>query len=107
MNEPPHEPTHQKEKSLVMNTCPSRNDLSAFHVGKLPAPALDTIAEHLGACPTCAHALDTLDDGSDLLLSDLRKPAPKTFDDAEARRAATLVEKIGVELSAPGAASTH
>src|SRR5438876_1225251 len=41
--------------------CPSQDDLSAFHVGKLPAEVLDSIGEHLGACGTCSRALAQLD----------------------------------------------
>jgi Protein kinase domain len=77
-------------------TCPSRDDLSAFHVGNLPTDTLEAIATHLGACDSCLFALERLDDAADLLVSELRTSGgPDDLSEAECRRLAALVEGLG------------
>ncbi len=81
--------------------CPSREELSAFHLGKLSPGALETVAEHLSACETCPAILDAITDGADPLLSELRKPVETEILSAtECQRAVDLVEKIGAQLGA-------
>src|SRR5262245_59614565 len=76
--------------------CPSRQDLSAFHVGKLPVETLEGIATHVGTCDSCLLALDRLDDLPDLLVSELRRAErPEALSEAECRRLAALVEDLG------------
>jgi WD40 repeat protein len=52
--------------------CPSRRELEAFRVGELPLDLLESVAEHLGACPPCAAAVDALLDTPDHLVAALR-----------------------------------
>jgi serine/threonine protein kinase len=76
-------------------TCPSHADLSAFHVGNLPAETLEAIATHVGACDSCLLALEGLDDAADLLVSELRKAGgPEALSEGESRRVAALVEHL-------------
>jgi hypothetical protein len=46
----------------VQGVHPSIEDLSAFSLGKLDAPAEEAIACHLATCSTCCKALDTVRD---------------------------------------------
>jgi hypothetical protein len=83
-------------------TCPSRQDLSAFHVGNLPSETLEGIATHLGGCESCLRALERLDDAADLLVSELRMPgSPEAPSELECRRVAALVEDIGTPDAVP------
>jgi serine/threonine protein kinase len=83
-------------------TCPSRQDLSAFHVGDLPADTLEAIATHVGTCEPCLSALEGLDDSPDLLVSELRTPAqPEALSESECRRLAALVADLGNAPAAP------
>jgi serine/threonine protein kinase len=89
--------------------CPGRDDLSAFHVGNLPAADLDAIARHLHDCPRCGDTLDRLSDTADPLLTELRKPAPASaLSEAERRRSAALAERAAgqVRTAYPGPQST-
>jgi hypothetical protein len=76
--------------------CPSGQDLSAFHVGNLPAETLEVIAGHVGGCESCQFALDGLDDTPDALVSQLRTPGPGDGPSAaECGRVVALVEDLG------------
>jgi serine/threonine protein kinase len=76
--------------------CPSCQDLSAFHVGNLPADTLEVIAGHVGECESCQFVLDGLDDAPDALVSGLRAPEPpEALSEAECRRLIALVENLG------------
>ena len=55
-------------------TCPSEEQLRAFHLGTLPDSEVDALTEHLERCPACETALQRLDAAPDPLLSALRKP---------------------------------
>src|SRR5262249_39287601 len=84
-------------------TCPSRQDLSAFHVGNLSAETLEAIATHVGTCEACLLALEDLDDTGDLLVSELRMPArAEALSESECRRLAALVEDLGGPDAIPG-----
>lgn len=52
--------------------CPSRDILSGFMLGKLPAEAIERIGRHIETCATCQAALETLDDLEDSVLRDLK-----------------------------------
>ena len=84
--------------------CPSRQDLSAFHVGDLPADTLEVIASHVGECESCQFVLDGLDDAPDALVSGLRAPEPpEALSESEYRRLIALVEDLGDRDADPGA----
>jgi hypothetical protein len=53
--------------------CPSADDLRGFHLGTLPAPDVDAVAEHVESCSTCGAALEALDGSADPLIAVLRK----------------------------------
>jgi tetratricopeptide (TPR) repeat protein/tRNA A-37 threonylcarbamoyl transferase component Bud32 len=57
-------------------TCPDRDILCAFGVGNLPGDVQEAVAEHLRTCPSCVQLLQNVDDGSDSLLAELRRPLP-------------------------------
>ena len=60
--------------------CPSRDELSAYVLGRLPDEASETVAAHLESCPECQAALATLDDADDSLVAQLRcGPAATPF----------------------------
>jgi hypothetical protein len=60
----------------IENTaCPSHAELVAFSLGNVSQEALETIAEHLETCESCATALSTVRDSGDWLLSGLRRVA--------------------------------
>jgi serine/threonine-protein kinase len=68
----------------VLDACPSRDELKAFSIGRLPEPALDRVAAHIEApCPRCLAALEELGDRADPLLADLREPLPLSAAEAE------------------------
>ena len=55
--------------------CPDRERLESYALGK-PAPDdLDSVAEHLLACPDCDSVVESLESASDSLVEELRKPA--------------------------------
>lgn len=56
-------------------TCPSRDELRAFNLGRLSEDRLAAVAAHLDSCPTCAAALATLRDSDDSLVAGLRQSA--------------------------------
>ena len=54
-------------------TCPSRDELLAYVVGRLPDETAECIAAHLESCPDCQASLITLDDSNDTFLAQLRQ----------------------------------
>jgi tRNA A-37 threonylcarbamoyl transferase component Bud32 len=88
--------------------CPGRDDLSAFHVGDLPAADLERIAGHLRDCGRCADTLDQLSDTADPLLAELRRPAPPSaLSEGERQRSTALagraVGQVTTAFSDPAA----
>src|SRR5262249_10484850 len=65
----------------VGESCPSQEELLAFHLGRLPDGEVDALTEHLEKCARCEAVVQSLDSASDPLLVALRKPvpAPTTF----------------------------
>ena len=59
---------------MPVATCPSREELMDYVVGKLPDEASDTVASHLDACPDCQAKLATLPEPDDTLVARLRGP---------------------------------
>ncbi|MCR4413515.1 MAG: protein kinase, partial [Thermoguttaceae bacterium] len=56
----------------LSRTCPSREELAHFAVGKLPSPAAEAIAGHLEVCEVCAEIVVGLDRATDTLVDQLR-----------------------------------
>jgi tRNA A-37 threonylcarbamoyl transferase component Bud32 len=80
--------------------CPSREELSAFQVGKLSADALEAIAAHLDGCARCSSSLDGLGDTHDQLVRRLRQPGPvQPFTEAEVQHALTVVPGVVQKLA--------
>ena len=56
-------------------TCPPREELADYLVGKIAEPQLLAIGAHVAECPPCQTLLDTLHEiGGDTLVSQLRQP---------------------------------
>ncbi|MFL5339274.1 MAG: protein kinase domain-containing protein, partial [Gemmataceae bacterium] len=64
------------ESPSSVAACPSADDLRAYGLGRLPLPRLEAVAEHIDDCPACQATLRGLQDGSDTLVSQLRRLAP-------------------------------
>jgi RND family efflux transporter MFP subunit len=61
---------------MSIATCPSREELMNYVVGKLDDDASDALANHLDSCPDCQAELATLPDPDDTLIARLRGPIP-------------------------------
>ncbi len=59
--------------------CPTRDELSAFHLGALTESLLEEIAEHLECCPACEALVDALDRTSDPLVDSLKNLGDANF----------------------------
>jgi uncharacterized protein (TIGR03067 family) len=59
---------------MTAMTCPSRDELFDYAVGRLSDEASEGIAEHLESCQTCQAGLATFDDADDTLVARLRQP---------------------------------
>jgi len=81
--------------------CPTRDELSSYLVGKLPAQRCLEIDMHLPACTDCQQTLDTVSAKSDTLLSQLggRRGQSEFLNEPECREAIARVEAIGREPS--------
>ena len=83
---------------MVASQCPSREQLLAFSLGKLPDESLDAISAHLDCCPACESLAATLDQVSDTLISELRGPLQESqcTHDPEYQQAIARVKAIGL-----------
>jgi len=85
-----------------VSACPGRDELLAFHLGKLPRDALDALAAHLDACPSCAAVAEDVHGVADILLEVLVQPLPPDpVSESEARRVAILLEELGGQPTRP------
>jgi WD40 repeat protein/serine/threonine protein kinase/tetratricopeptide (TPR) repeat protein len=55
-------------------SCPPREHLSAFVLGKLTETRLEEVARHLDECPSCEAEIASLEQVSDEVLTGLRRP---------------------------------
>ena len=55
-------------------TCPDRDRLAAFVLGKLCDAELEAVSTHLDSCPQCQTVAETLDTLADTVVSKLREP---------------------------------
>jgi serine/threonine protein kinase len=58
------------------STCPDPAVLAEFVIGNLDRPRFAGIADHIERCAACQERLTAFDDRADLLLTQLRAPAP-------------------------------
>ncbi len=81
--------------------CPSRDDLIAFAVGKLPDDRRDALAVHVDSCSDCQQELATVGETNDTLLAGLRQPVGANQFEEESALIGALarVEQIGREPS--------
>jgi WD40 repeat protein/serine/threonine protein kinase len=56
----PSDPQTFTDSSRGTPACPGRDVLVAFHLGDLPLDKLQTVADHLDQCPTCAAVVHDL-----------------------------------------------
>jgi uncharacterized protein (TIGR03067 family) len=59
---------------MSATTCPSREELFDYAVGRLSDQASHGVAEHLESCELCQAGLATFDDADDTLVARLRQP---------------------------------
>jgi anti-sigma factor RsiW len=57
-----------------MDSCPSRESLTAFLTGKLPAEQEEPINRHLETCPICEAHAQQIEQQPDVLIDALRQP---------------------------------
>src|SRR5262245_38147814 len=82
--------------------CPSPDDLSAFHDGKLPQDKLEAVAGHVEACDTCIDRLSTFSGDGDRLVRELRDSSePEPIAPEEASRATAIAGSVAVPSHAP------
>jgi WD40 repeat protein/serine/threonine protein kinase len=60
---------------MQLATCPSRQQISSFLLGKMPEEMIDSVAEHIEGCPDCQQVSETLDSAVDTFVSQLQQPA--------------------------------
>ena len=79
---------------MHLQTCPTRDELSAFLAGKLSEADLETVADHLEACQPCQTSVQSLADVADTLVPQLHGPIPigTEAEDPELQRLLALVK---------------
>jgi len=60
---------------MSATSCPSREELLAYHCGELPEVLAGPVIAHVGSCTQCQAVLETFDDAHDTLVARLRQPA--------------------------------
>ena len=84
----------------ALDSCPSREELKAFSIGRLAQPALDRVAAHLQApCRRCLAALEEAEDWAEPMFSDLREPPPLSAVEAEEACRFVLEHVLGSAVS--------
>src|SRR5436190_23274002 len=81
---------------------PSKDELSGFVLGTLPADSTEVVAEHIEHCPPCQETIHELDAHKDTLLEFLRQPSPPPVD-AVCRQAIEQVAAIAAGKAIPKA----
>ena len=74
---------------MTLTECPTEKELTAFVIGQVSTSSLDRIERHIESCQRCQEALDLLDGGSDVLLSQLTRKS--SIQSAEHNRMPELV----------------
>ena len=89
---------------MFPKTCPDRDALLDYLVGKLPEESTDALACHLESCPTCQAELATLSDHEDTLIAQLRgSPASDPYlDEPECEAAMARARAVAAGADAIG-----
>jgi WD40 repeat protein/predicted Ser/Thr protein kinase len=90
-----------EDNPVPLPTCPNRQELSAYVLGKLPEEALQRLADHTASCPHCQGTLHNLDGLSDTLISQIRQPrlSNTSPDQAALQR---FLQQVEVAIMEPG-----
>ncbi|MBW3597297.1 MAG: serine/threonine protein kinase [Planctomycetes bacterium] len=90
---------------MIRTTCPGRDDLLSFSLGKLPDDASDQVARHLDDCPECRTAIETLSDAGDTVAVSLRGTVRENVfaEEPEWRQALAFIQEIGRSEASVGA----
>ena len=82
---------------MLVATCPSREELLDFAVGKLSDEAAEFLAGHLDSCENCQAELAAFSDAEDTLVARLRGPLPPDpfLDEPECSRAVAIARAVG------------
>jgi serine/threonine protein kinase len=77
-------------------TCPNRDMLADYALGRTSEAELASIASHVETCPTCQSQLDTLDGLTDRVITLLRHPIPHevSSDEPLVREILSKIESI-------------
>lgn len=71
--------------SMNTATCPEREDLVSFTLGKLPESEIESVADHLEACIVCDETVAALEQAADTFIEGLQAPPqPSAFADEAA-----------------------
>src|SRR5262249_23986427 len=80
-------------------TCPQREQLQDYVLGKLDLPSHQTLDEHLDECTSCQELVESLDGSSDPMLDWLRQPiASPDLDDSRVPQLAARVQSLPAQL---------
>jgi hypothetical protein len=91
-----HHPQRRRD-AMPLIGCPSREDLAAYHLGKLPEEALEAVAAHVQACSACGVVLETLRDEGDSLVLRLQRVAAAGTPAEDAELQEQLARAKGIE----------
>jgi serine/threonine protein kinase len=80
--------------------CPPIPQLRAYALGRLSDLDSDVVFEHLQGCASCAAELETIDDGEDSLIVELRQPDPLAEFGEEPDCQVAVVKALGALASA-------
>ncbi|MBL8827085.1 MAG: protein kinase, partial [Planctomycetaceae bacterium] len=83
---------------------PSKEELSGFLLGQLPADTCDVVAEHVEQCPPCQQTIHDLEEMGDTLVEMLRKP--DVTDDARSKQVIERVVAV-IQNNRDGASQTQ
>jgi serine/threonine-protein kinase len=81
---------------MLLGQCPSREQVSAYLLGKLSEEAAETVSDHVDDCNVCQSTLKSLNDLPDSLVPLLRQSTAPTLDetDTELQRLLAQVKSV-------------
>jgi serine/threonine protein kinase len=84
---------------MKIRSCPTREELHEYNVGKLAEQAALQLMEHLETCPRCEETLAGLGDRDDTLVAALQQPVPADplLDEPQLDAVLSLIESIGLD----------
>ena len=85
-------------------SCPNREELAAYLLGRLPKPEAEIVEEHLASCTTCEVTVASMDGIADTVVAGLRqRPAEDPYtDEPEYRRALAELQALHAAEDVPG-----